>query len=111
MWYVTKHLFQLSKIAFFRATNNTHQRGEWLLNYFANRSVYVTQYIASVEALRAAAIAKEAGDLDTTVEQLETAIESMYNAIDTLSNVVYDQSDRGLIAVLANFAYQPLLKD
>jgi len=35
----------------------------------------------------------------------------MYNAIDTLSNVVYDQSDRGLIAVLANFAYQPLLEE
>ena len=110
-WNEIKELYTESMIEFFRATSNTHQRGEWLLNYFANRSVYVTQYIASVEALRAAAIAKEAGDLDTTVEQLETAIESMYNAIDTLSNVVYDQSDRGLIAVLANFAYQPLLKE
>ena len=110
-WKEIKELYTESMIEFFRATSNTHQRGEWLLNYFANRSVYVTQYIASVEALRAAAIAKEAGDLDTAVEQLETAIESMYNAIDTLSNVVYDQSDRGLIAVLANFAYQPLLEE
>ena len=48
------------------------------------------------------------GDLtDGEVPTLITA----NNAIDTLSDVARDQSDRGLIAVLINFAYRPLVAE
>ena len=42
------------------------------------------------------------------IEQYEIAMEKLYNAIDTLSDVVQDQGDRGLIAVLNKFAFEPL---
>ena len=38
-------------------------------------------------------------------------MEKLYNAIDTLSDVVQDQGDRGLIAVLNKFAFEPLKKE
>ena len=110
-WAEAKTLYTEAMIEFFRSSSNTHPRAKRLLIYYANRAVYVTEYFTCVEALREAALAKQAGELDTATEQLEIATESLYNAIDTLSTVATDQSDRGLIAVLANFAYAPLVAE
>jgi len=64
-----------------------------------------------VQALREAAIARDQGENELALEKYETAMEQLYNAIDTLSDVVQDQGDRGLIATLIKFAYEPLLEE
>ena len=110
-WAEANEHYTEAMIEFFRSASNTHPRASQLLNYYAQRGAYVTEYFSCLTALRGAAEAKEAGDLDTTVEKLEAATESLYNAIDTLSNVARDQSDLGLIAVLAEFAYRPLVRE
>ena len=38
-------------------------------------------------------------------------MEQTYNAINTVADVALDQSDRGLVAVLNAYAYQPLLAE
>ena len=60
---------------------------------------------------REAAIAKSNGDTEAAIEHLETAVEAMYDTITTVADVATDQSDRGLIAVLNEFAYRPLLAE
>lgn len=86
-------------------------QGRPLLFYYAKRSEYVLEYLATVQAVREAGIAKAAGDNDKALEQLEAATTSMYNCINTLADVARDQSDRGLIAVLNAYAYRPLLAE
>ena len=50
-------------------------------------------------------------DYEKAIEHLEAAVEAMYNTITTVADVATDQSDRGLIAVLNEFAYRPLLAE
>lgn len=104
---VTNHYVTASG-EFYRAHDAADPRSRKLLFYFAKRSEYVLEYLAAVEAARASAIAKMRGDADEAAAQLDTAVEQLYNALDTLSDVARDQSDRGLIAMLAEYAYRPL---
>lgn len=94
----------------YRTHDAAHRRSRRLLFHYAKRAEYNLQYIGCLQAMREAAIAEAKGDGEAAGEQLDKAIESLYNAIDTLSDVVEDPSDRGLIAVLVNFGYRPLLE-
>ncbi|MGE3316722.1 MAG: hypothetical protein AB7O26_16515 [Planctomycetaceae bacterium] len=107
---VTAHYVNASG-EFYRAHDAADPRSRKLLFYFAKRSEYVLEYLAAVDAARASAIAKKAGKLDEAAEKLDSAVEQMYNALDTLSDIARDQSDRALIAVLAEYAYRPLVKE
>lgn len=95
----------------YRAHGVSEPPARRLLFYYAKRSEYVLDYLAAVKAVREAAIAKAAGDNDKALEQLEAAVQSTYNCINTLADVAWDQSDRGLIAVLNAYAYRPLLAE
>ena len=85
--------------------------GKQLLFYYAKRSEFNVAYLAAVKALKAAATARKAKDLDTAIEQMETAMDQLNGAITSLADVAQGQSDRGLIATLANFAYRPLVAE
>ena len=107
---LTEHYTQ-AMIELYRSRGPADPRAQALLYYYAKRSEYVLEYLASVKAIRAAAIAKHDGDIDAAVEHFEVAIESLYNAIDTLGDVARDPGDRGLIAALNAYAYRPLLAE
>ncbi|REK21578.1 MAG: hypothetical protein DWQ45_00935 [Planctomycetota bacterium] len=98
-------------IELYRANGAADPRAKDVLFYYAKRGEYVLEYWAAVQAVRAAAIAREAGDSEGALTQLETALEQMYNCINTLADVARDQSDLGLIAVLNAYAYRPLLAE
>ncbi|MDP7278249.1 MAG: hypothetical protein QF363_22400 [Planctomycetaceae bacterium] len=89
-----------------------HRNGsKQLLFYYAKRSEFNVAYLGAVKALKAAATARKAKDLDTAIEQMETAMDQLNGAMTSLADVAQGQSDRGLIATLANFAYRPLVKE
>ena len=85
--------------------------GKQLLFYYAKRSEFNVAYLGAVKALKAAATARKAKDLDTAIEQMETAMDQLNGAMTSLADVAQGQSDRGLIATLANFAYRPLVAE
>jgi hypothetical protein len=85
-----------------------HDQARPLLLYYAKRCEFAVHYFAAVEAARLAGQAKAKGEKDAVVTHLEKAIESTYNALTALGDVARDPADRGLIAVLAEFAYRPL---
>jgi len=82
-----------------------------LLFYYAKRSEFNVAYLGAVKSLKAAATARKAKDLDMAIEQMETAMDQLNGAMTSLADVAQGQSDRGLIATLANFAYRPLVAE
>ena len=105
---ITDHYTQLRN-ELSRAKNaSTSPGGRSLLFHYANRAAFATQYMAAVNSVRQAAVAREEGKLEEAIEHLESALEQMYNGMTSLADVARDQSDRGLIAVLNAYAYQPL---
>lgn len=102
----TEHMTEL-----YRARGAVDLRAKDILFYYAKRGEYVLEYLAAVQAVREAGIAKAAGDNETALEQLEVALTSTYNCVNTLADVARDQSDRGLIAILNAYAYRPLLAE
>ncbi|MBC8354026.1 MAG: hypothetical protein H8E66_18685 [Planctomycetes bacterium] len=110
-WEKLNEHYTQAMIEFYRSHGPADPRSQAFLFYYAKRSEYVLEYLGCVTAVRAAAIAKQDGDIDGAIEQLETAIESLYNAIDTLGDVAQDPSDRGLIATLNAYAYRPLVAE
>lgn len=89
-----------------RATFNDPARP--VLLYYAKRCELAVHYFAGVEAAKLAGEAKAKGDKEAVVRHLEKATESVYNALNALGDVARDPSDRGAIAVLAEYAYRPL---
>lgn len=85
-----------------------HDPARPLLLYYAKRCEFAVHYFASIEATRLAGVAKAKGDKEAAAQQLEKATESMYNALNAYGDVARDQSDRGAIAALAEYAYRPL---
>ena len=110
-WQEVTDAYTQYMIELFRAQGAVDGDAGPLLFYYAKRGEYVLEYLAAVQAVRAAAIAKAAGDMDKAGEQLTEALEQTYNCINTLADVARDQSDRGLIAVLNEYAYRPLLAE
>jgi hypothetical protein len=110
-WEEINEEYTAAMIELYRSHDASDPRCRRLLFYWAKRSEYVLEYLGAVQAVREAAIARDKGENDLAMEKYEMALEQLYNSIDTLSDVVQDQGDRGLIATLIKFAYQPLLEE
>ncbi|MFP6576187.1 MAG: hypothetical protein VB912_13595, partial [Pirellulaceae bacterium] len=107
-WDEVNQLYTDAMIELYRGHGAADPRSRRLLFYWAKRGEYVLEYLATIRAVREASLAVKAGNQEAAIEQYEIAMEKLYNAIDTLSDVVQDQGDRGLIAVLNKFAFEPL---
>ena len=110
-WQTATDEYTKDLVELYRSYDAITGRSRPLFYYYAKRSEFMLSYMSAVKAVRESAIAKKAGDIDKQIEQLETALEAMYNGLDTLGDIARDQSDRGLIAVLNAYAYQPLLEE
>jgi hypothetical protein len=106
---VKEHYTQ-SMIEMFRARDNCRADTKPLLYYHCKRGEFAVEYLNCVEAVQQAGAAKRGGDREKCAELLEKGVESLYNGINSLSEVARDQSDRGLIAVLNEYAYRPLVE-
>ena len=95
-------------IELYRTHSVSSPGGRDLLFYYAKRATFATEYLAAVKAVHEAAVARDAGDREKAIESLESAMEQTYNSMTTLADVARDGGDRGLIAILNAYAYQPL---
>jgi hypothetical protein len=94
----------------FRAHDNCNPASRRYIYYYARRCEFAMQYMNCIQAVHAAGDAKIGKDTEARLEQLGKAVEALYNALNSLGDVARDQSDRGAIAVLTEFAYRPLVK-
>jgi len=110
-WKTANDHFTKSMIELYRAGGAIHSRSRDLIFYYSKRGEFNVYYMNAVAAVKAAGIAKKAGKLEKTVEHLEKAVDELHNAITTIGDIANGQSDRGLIAVLAKYAYRPVVKE
>lgn len=91
---------------------NTRARGgaRPFILYHAKYFTFALHYMTAVDAARKVGIAKAAKDETAWVENLEIAVEAMHNALGIYADVARDNSDRGVIAVLNEYAYRPLVE-
>jgi hypothetical protein len=89
-----------------RATYNDPARP--ILLYNAKRCEFAVQFFHCLDSTRSAGAARTKGDKEAEVQHLEKATESIYNALNAYGDVARDPSDRGAIAMLAEFVYRPL---
>jgi hypothetical protein len=61
--------------------------------------------------VRLAGHAKAKGDRAAQVEQLEIAVEAIHNALGAMADVDRNNADRGVIAVLNEYGFRPLLEE
>ena len=109
-WAEAKGHFVTAVNEMYRA--NTRARGgarDFTLHH-AKRFTFGLHYLTAVETARAAGIAKSQANADAQLENLELSVEAMHNALGIYADVARDNSDRGVIAVLNQYGYRPLLK-
>lgn len=90
-WKKVAEHFGAMTVELYRANGAVDARARKLLFHHAKRGEYVGYYLAAVEALRKAALARGRGKTGTAIEELEKAVEAMYDA-----------------AVLGEYAFRPL---
>jgi hypothetical protein len=95
----------------YRANTRAREGGRSYTLYFARRFEFAFEYMNCLESVRKAGIAKSKGDKETQVAELEKAVESMNGALNAMAAVARSQSDRGIIAVLNEYGYRPLVKE
>ena len=95
----------------YRANTRAREGGRSYTLYFARRFEFAFEYMNCLEAVRKAGIAKAKGDQETQIAELEKAVESMNGALNAMAAVARSQSDRGIIAVLNEYGYRPLVKE
>lgn len=107
-WAEVRDLYTEAMNEMYRGNTRAREGGRGFILYYARRYEFGLTYVSSLESFRQAAVAKSKGDSEGEVASLEAAVEGMYNALGAFSEVARDQSDRGVIAVLNEFAYRPL---
>jgi hypothetical protein len=84
--------------------------GKTYATYWAKRMEFTVKYIDAVISLHKAANAESAHDKSTEISELTNALASVRDAIEAYAAVARNQTDRGSIAIAAEYAYRPLIK-
>lgn len=107
-WKKVLDLYSSAMDEIYRAQQRAHPATRGIMFYHAKRCEFAVHYLTCIDAVRRAGVARDRKDREQQIEQLESAVEAMHNALSTLGEAARDQSDRGVIAVLAAYGYRPL---
>lgn len=91
-----------------RAREKSSPRGRTLVDYWTARLEFGIGYFDAVHAVRRAARAEADGKCGEALQHAETALRHIRAALEAYARVARDQSDRGAIAILAEYVYRPL---
>jgi hypothetical protein len=95
----------------YRANQRSKLEGRALTLYMARRLDFAFNYMNSITALKKAGIAKRGGDKAEHAMQMQGAVDAMLDALNAQAAVARSNSDRGVIAVLNEYGYRPLLRE
>ncbi|MGY8643118.1 MAG: hypothetical protein ACKVJU_18725 [Verrucomicrobiales bacterium] len=109
-WAKAKEHFGTATNEMYRGNTRARGGARPYILYHAKRFFFSLHYMTAIDHARLAGIARDEKDNEAWVENLELSIEAMHNALGIYAEVARDQSDRGVIAILNQYAYRPLLK-
>ena len=100
--------YQRALAAARRARAKSNARGYGYVDYWIGRLEFGVGYLETIEAVRAAASAEEAGRTDAASQHAQSALAKARGALEAYARVARDQSDRGAIATMAEYVYRPI---
>lgn len=109
-WAKAKEHFGTATNEMYRGNTRARGGARPYILYHAKRFFFSLHYMTAIDHARLAGIARDEKNNEAWVENLELSIEAMHNALGIHAEVARDQSDRGVIAILNEYAYRPLLK-
>ncbi len=110
-WAEAKSGFIMAMNEMYRANTRARGGARAFSLYLAKRFEFALHYFTCLESIRAAGIARAAKDKDGQLENLDKAVEAMHNALGAMADVDRNNGDRGVIAVLNEYAFRPLSKE
>lgn len=110
-WAITKTSFAEAMNEMYRGNTRARGGARAFSLYHAKRFEFALHYFTCLEETRLAGIAKAAKDKDAQLEHLDKAVEAMHNALGAMADVDRNNGDRGVIAVLNEYGFRPLLKE
>ncbi len=90
------------------ALANATPGGRGYVEYWIGRLDFAVEYINAADAMYRAAQAEANKDRAGTLREAEQGLAALRRGIEAYARVARDQSDRGAIAILNEFAYRPL---
>jgi hypothetical protein len=100
--------YQRALAAAKRARQKVSPRGRGYVDYWIGRREFGIGSFEAGDAVRKAARAEADNRPEETRLQAEAALKYARAALDAYARVAVDQSDRGAIALMAEYAYRPL---
>lgn len=100
--------YQRALDAALRARKKTSGAGRKYVDYWVGRLRFGVQYLDAVEKLRLSAAADADGRPADALRNAEAALAAACGGLEAYARVARDQSDRGAIAVMAEYVYRPL---
>jgi hypothetical protein len=82
--------------------------GQGYVGYWIGRLEFGIGYLDTIALVRQAATAEKQKDARGALPQARSALACLRAAIESYARVARDQSDRGAIATMAEYAYRPL---
>ena len=110
-WSGVKDAYLSAMNEMYRANTRAREGSRSYTLYLARQFEFGFEYMNCMQAVRAAGVAKKAGDKEKHVAELEKAIDSINSACNALAAVARTNSDRGTIAFLNVHVYRPLVKE
>ncbi len=110
-WWLTVRDHYLNAMnEMYRANTRAREGGRQYTLYFARRFEFGFEYLNALEAVRKAGIAQRANKQEEAIAELEKALDSITGACNAMAAVARNNSDRGVIALMNEYAYRPVTK-
>jgi hypothetical protein len=91
-----------------KARDSSTPDGRCHVDYWIGRLEFGIGYFDVVEAYRRAALADKQARRSDALREAQAALDLARTAIEAYARVAGDQSDRGAIAIMNEYAYRPL---
>ncbi|MBG89665.1 MAG: hypothetical protein CMO80_22580 [Verrucomicrobiales bacterium] len=110
-WGEAKTGFIMAMNEMYRANTRARGGARAYSLYLAKKFEFALHYFTVLESVRAAGIGKSEKDKDAQLEGLDKAVEAMHNALSAIADVDRNNGDRGIIALLNEYGFRPLIKE
>jgi hypothetical protein len=110
-WGKARDLYLNAMNEMYRANTRAREGGRDYSLYCARRYEFAFEYMNCVESVRLAGLARREGNVEEQRAKLEAAVESIHSALQALAAIARSNSDRGMIAVLNEYGYRPLMAE
>ena len=101
-----KEMYRQALAAVRQARQASTPAGYAFLDYYIGRLVFSVRYLNAVDSIRQAGLAAKSNRTAEAVQSLDQTLREVSAGLEAYAQVARDNSDRGTIAILNEYAYR-----